>query len=432
MTPPPNRVIIVGGGIAGLIAATELERRGRPVLLLEREGEIGGRVRTRRVGDFRIDRGFQVLFTAYPVLTSYLNLGALELRAFEPAARIALPTGTSVIGDALRQPSLVVETVLSAHIPVADVWRLLRLRRLATHLGDTACFAAPYAGKSTREFLVAWGFTPATIDRFFAPFYGGILLDRSLESSASVLLFTFGMLARGATAVPARGMGAIAEQLRSRLRFADVRTHADVASVVVEDGRAVGVQLADGSFERGADVLLCAEAPATRALAQGVGVEIPHLPSRALGCTTVYLASREPLLPGRSLTLNAAEHPVISHAITISDVAPEYAPVGQHLIAMTAIGEAALLTDQSLERSAVSELAMMRRASVHEPVQVVAIERVPYSQFVHPPGYALQRPSAATTLPGLWYGGEGLHSSSLDGAARAGLLAATSLSQAIK
>ena len=278
MTPPPNRVIIVGGGIAGLIAATELERRGRPVLLLEREGEIGGRVRTRRVGDFRIDRGFQVLFTAYPVLTGYLDLGALDLRAFEPAARIALPTGTSVIGDALRQPSLIFETILSAHIPAADVWRLLRLRRLAMRLGDSACFAEPYAGRSTREFLVEQGFTPATIDRFFAPFYGGILLDRSLESSASVLLFTFGMLARGATAVPARGMGAIAEQLRARLRLAEVRTHAEVAAILVEDGRASGVRLADGSTATGADVLLCAEAPATRTIAAGAGVEIAHLP----------------------------------------------------------------------------------------------------------------------------------------------------------
>ncbi len=428
MTFPPNRVIIVGGGIAGLVAATELERRGRPVLLLEREEDLGGRVRSRRIDEFRIDRGFQVLFTAYPVLTSYLDLGALELRSFEPAARIALPSGTSVIGDALRQPSLLLETVLSAHIPVVDVWRLMRLRRLAMQLTEDACFGEAYADHSTRDFLEEWGFTRATIDRFFAPFYGGILLDRSLESSASVLLYTFGMLARGDTAVPARGMGAIAEQLRGRLRFAEVRTRAQVVSVVVEAGRAAGVALADGSVHPGAEVVICTDAPAAASLALTAGVSVPRLPTGALGCTTVYLASSTSLLPGRALTLNAVEHPVISHAVTISDVAPEYSPPGQHLIAMTAIGEAAVLGDQVLERAAISELAMMRRASVHSAVRVVAIERVPYSQFAQPPGYPSHRPSAATTLPGLWYGGEGLHSSSLDGAARAGQAVAATLS----
>ncbi len=431
MSTPPHRVIIVGGGIAGLVAATELERRGRPVLMLERESDLGGRVRTRRVGDFRIDRGFQVLFTAYPVLTSYLDLGALDLRLFEPAARIARPSGTSVIGDALRQPSLLFETVLSAHIPVGDVWRLLRLRRLATRLSESACYSATYADRSTRDFLKSWGFTPQTIDRFFAPFYGGILLDRSLETSASVLMYTFGMLARGATAVPARGMGAIAEQMRTRLRFVEVRTHAAAASILVEDGRAAGVVLADGSVERGTDVLLCAEAPATATLAATAGVEIAHLPSRSLGCTTVYLAANTPLLPGRALTLNAAEHPVISHAITISDVAPEYAPPGQHLIAMTAIGESAALGDQAIERAAISELAMMRRASVTAAVRVVAIERVPYSQFAQPPGASTHRPTAATSMGGLWYGGEGLHSSSLDGAARGGQMSAAAIAASI-
>ncbi len=427
MPTPANRVIVVGGGIAGLVAAIELERRGRPVLLLEKEGEVGGRVRTRRVGGFLIDRGFQVLFTAYPVLTNYLDLTALDLRPFQPAARIALPTGTSVLGDALRDPSLLMETVLSSHIPVSDVWRLLRLRRLATSLADDGCFAEAYATISTVAFLRERGFSALTIDRFFAPFYGGILLDRTLESSAAVLLFTFRMLAMGDTALPARGMGAIAAQLRERLRLAEVRLSATVTGLVVEGGRATGVTLADGTVERGADVLLATEAPVAARLAATASVRVARLPERALGCTTLYLASDRPLLPGRALTLNATDHAVISHAITASDVAREYAPPGQHLIALTAIGASADLADAPLERAALSELAMMRRSSLGAATRVIAIERVPYSQFAQAPGYALQRPTAATDLPGLWFGGEALHSSSLDGAARSGLAAATAI-----
>lgn len=419
-----NRVIVVGGGIAGLVAAIELERRGRPVLLLEREPELGGRVRSRRVEGFRIDRGFQVLFTAYPVLGQYLDLTALDLRRFQPAARIALPTGTSVLGDALRDPSVLVETVLSAHVPVGDIWRLLRLRRLATRLTVEQCFAAEYAGQSTRDFLAARGFSPATIDRFFAPFYGGILLDHTLASSASVLLFTFRMMALGDTAVPARGMGAIAAQLRDRLRLAEVRTGEAVRAVQVAGGRVRGVEMEGGTVHEGSDVVLATEAPAAATLAATAGVALPALPDRHLGCTTLYFACEAPVLPGRALTLNASDHPVISHAVTVSDVAPEYAPAGQHLLAMTAVGEGAVLADGTLERAARGELAMMRRSSVPSGVRLLAVERVPYSQFAHPPGYAQRRPTPQTPLPGLWFGGEALHSSSLDGAARAGVMAA--------
>ncbi len=424
MDAPPNRIIIVGGGIAGLVAAIELERRGRSVLLLEREAELGGRVRTRLVDGFRIDRGFQVLFTAYPMLASYLDLAALDLRPFQAAARIALPTGTSVVGDALRHPALLPETILSSHIPVGDIWRLLRLRQLARRLSDDACFAPRYARLTTRQFLIERGFTLPTIERFFAPFYGGILLDRSLESSAAVMLFTFRMLALGDTAVPARGMGAIAAQLGGALHTTEVRTACPVSAVRVADGRAVGVVLADGTVEDGTDVVLCTEAPAAIALAATIGLQLAALPTRALGCTTVYFASDRSLLPGRALTLNATEHSVISHAITVSDVAPEYAPAGQHLLAMTAVGEPAQLTNPMLERAALSELAMMRRSSISTPPRVVAIERVPYSQFAHPAGYAERRPSVYAGVDRLWFGGEALHSSSLDGAARAGIMVA--------
>ncbi len=40
--------LIVGGGLAGLIAATRLARDGRRVALLEKSGALGGRARTTR------------------------------------------------------------------------------------------------------------------------------------------------------------------------------------------------------------------------------------------------------------------------------------------------------------------------------------------------------------------------------------------------
>jgi phytoene dehydrogenase-like protein len=113
-----HRTVVVGGGISGLVCALELERAGHEVVLFEREDEVGGRVRTSVVNGYTLDRGFQVLFTAYPTLRSYLDLDALDLRYFLPAARIVTPaaggaTRQSLIGDVLQSPALFLDTITS-------------------------------------------------------------------------------------------------------------------------------------------------------------------------------------------------------------------------------------------------------------------------------------------------------------------------------
>jgi monoamine oxidase len=44
----PKRVIVIGGGIAGLVAAYELARQGHDPLVLEAQHRVGGRVYTLR------------------------------------------------------------------------------------------------------------------------------------------------------------------------------------------------------------------------------------------------------------------------------------------------------------------------------------------------------------------------------------------------
>ena len=66
-------VIIVGAGLAGLAAAVHLHRQGRKVLLLEASERAGGRIKTDSHEGFLLDRGFQVLLTAYPETQALLN-----------------------------------------------------------------------------------------------------------------------------------------------------------------------------------------------------------------------------------------------------------------------------------------------------------------------------------------------------------------------
>ncbi|OJZ75146.1 isorenieratene synthase [Mycobacterium paraffinicum] len=82
------RVVVVGGGIAGLAAATGLAERGVAVAVIEREEYLGGRVggwTEREDGtDLAMNRGFHAFFR------QYYNLRAL-LRRIEPQLRMLTP-----------------------------------------------------------------------------------------------------------------------------------------------------------------------------------------------------------------------------------------------------------------------------------------------------------------------------------------------------
>jgi protoporphyrinogen oxidase len=55
-------VNIVGSGIAGLLAAVELARKGVKVSLFEKASEPGGRARTRNVQGFLLNQGPHALY----------------------------------------------------------------------------------------------------------------------------------------------------------------------------------------------------------------------------------------------------------------------------------------------------------------------------------------------------------------------------------
>src|SRR4051794_8010847 len=59
----PKSCLVVGAGVAGLLAARALQRRGVRVVVVDRGGVPGGRLETRRLGPAVADSGAQ-FFTA--------------------------------------------------------------------------------------------------------------------------------------------------------------------------------------------------------------------------------------------------------------------------------------------------------------------------------------------------------------------------------
>ena len=92
-------MIVVGAGVAGLTCARKLSQAGIPVVVLEAGDAVGGRVRTDVTADgFVLDRGFQVLFTAYPALRRMVDLRRLDLRSFDNGAAIVTSQGPVFCG----------------------------------------------------------------------------------------------------------------------------------------------------------------------------------------------------------------------------------------------------------------------------------------------------------------------------------------------
>ncbi|MFD1594928.1 FAD-dependent oxidoreductase, partial [Haloplanus litoreus] len=218
-------VAVAGAGLAGLVAARHLADAGADVTVFERRDEVGGRVRTRRRDGFTLDRGFQVLFTAYPAVRRELDLRALDLQSFSPGAVICRPGERSVLADPLRDPLSLTETLFNREVTTTDKLRTLALRQHVGSRDEVAIFES--ADAPIDEYLRDWGFAESYLDNFVAPFYGGITLDRSLATSKRVFEYTFKAMSEGLIALPAAGMAAVPAQLAKRARDAGATIHLD-------------------------------------------------------------------------------------------------------------------------------------------------------------------------------------------------------------
>ncbi|MCC7140406.1 MAG: FAD-dependent oxidoreductase [Planctomycetes bacterium] len=317
-------VVVVGAGVAGLACARHLADRGAPVLVLEASDGVGGRVRTDVVDGFRLDRGFQVLLTSYPEVARVLDLAALRLRRFEPGALVRFQGRFHRTVDPWRRPFKAVGALFSPIGSLADKRRVGALRGDVLAADPVALLARPEV--STEARLLERGFSPAMVDRFFRPFFGGVFLERELATSSRLFEFLFRAFAIGDATLPADGMGAVPAQLAARLPSGSVRTGARVEAVA--DGR---VTLSTGEPVAASAVVVATEAPEAHAL---LGLPVP--PMR--GVTCLHFAAERAPLSEPVLVLNAEPGGLVNDLSVLSAVAPEYAPAGAALVHATVLG----------------------------------------------------------------------------------------------
>lgn len=415
-------VVIVGAGLAGLTCARVLQARGVDCVLVESSDAVGGRVRTDAVEGFRLDRGFQVLPTAYPAAKAWLDYPGLQLGLFASGATVLTPEGGARVSDPWREPMRLRETLRAPVGTLGDKLRLGVLRLAATRgrpdevwmrgLVEDGVNAARM--RSTAEELTERGFSTEMTERFLRPWLGGVFLERELTTPAAMLFFVYRMFALGRAALPAGGMQRIPEQLAAGLRPRTLLLDSRVARL-----QADGVELLDGDCIRAKQVVLATDADEAGRLRE--------VDSRRVwrSATCVYWAARQsPLRGDPVLWLNGTGHGRINNLTVPSDVAVGYAPDGQALISTTVVGDPNE-DDEALTAALQAELIGYFGEEVRAWRQLGVYRVRRALPALSKPGAGEEEPRPLK--PGLWVCGDHLSSASIQGAMAGGAATANAI-----
>ena len=206
---------IIGAGVSGLIAAKVLEENGYFPTLIESSDDVGGRLKTIVKEGYQLDKGFQVLLTAYPQAKKHLNYKELKLQKLISGACVFSKNKLHVIGNPVKNISLLISTLFSDVGIVSDKPKILKLYLYRRFKSIEKIFLSKEL--KTIDYLKNFGFSKKIINDFFKPFFAGIFLETELSTSSKMFEFVFKMFAQGDVAIPESGIQEIPYQIAKKL-----------------------------------------------------------------------------------------------------------------------------------------------------------------------------------------------------------------------
>ena len=327
-------VLIVGGGMAGLACAMTLQQAGVPFLLFEQDEKVGGRVQTDEFDGYRLDRGFQVLLTAYPEARKFLDYEKLELRKCYPGSRVWYKDKFHQVSDPFRHP---LDGVCSVFNPIGSFWDKVKVGMLRLGLLSTRSMEDTL---STREALAELGYSEAMIDRFWKPFMRGVFLENELSTSVRKFEETFSLFAKGDTVLPRLGIGEIPKQMAKRLPEDSIFLKQEVKKV-----GECSLVTSDGKEWQGRAVVLATEEPVANRLLR---LKQPNREWNSVDCLYFSLPEKELPCTSPILHLDGSGTGPINNLTFLSTLS-DCAPTGRALASASVIGKKELKIDQVVE-----------------------------------------------------------------------------------
>ncbi|MFC4615876.1 protoporphyrinogen oxidase [Cellulomonas algicola] len=452
---PTWDAVVVGGGVAGLVAARELAAAGLRTVVLDADTEPGGAVRGHTVAGLRLDAGAESFATRGGTVAAYLDDLGLAGRVCLPASHgswVHLPSGD---GPLPRTGLLGIPSEPFA----ADVRRTIGLVGALRASLDRVLPARVGASASSLGALVRARLGARVLDRLVRPVVAGVHasdpddldvgavspgLPAALRESRSLTraVRTLRAAAPAGSAVQGLegGLHVLVDTLVADLRAqgAEVRTGARarrlraLTGVAADgpDGQPYDVELDDGTTLRSRRVVLASPAAADLLAEHAPGAALPPLDAGAV-VTLVTLVVDAPALgaaPRGTGVLVAREASdvtakALTHATAKWPWLARTVPAGRHVVRLSygragdvdrvpddedalvdlALRDASVLLGVGLDRSVLAGSAVVRWT-----------QALPRPSAAHREAVAQVR-AAAAALPGVavcgaWTAGNGLAS----------------------
>jgi hydroxysqualene dehydroxylase len=450
------RVVVVGGGFAGLAAAVALQERRHQVLLLERRGILGGRatsVRDAVMGE-AVDNGTHLMLAAYrATLDLARRAGAGDLLEEQPGLRLDYVDDrgyTSLACPPLKAPLHLAAGMLGLRVPWRVRWQVLRLG-LAVQLGRR-----PPASQTLAEYLARHGQGPEARRLVWDPLATAIMNETPERSAASLFhtVYREAFVAghRASRLVFLRGGWAdLHERIAAYFqgRGGELRRRARAEAVQVEGGRVTGVRFTQAAVaaearRRGA------ASTGEFAAAEAVVLAVPWRAVPALLPEELRAAA-----PFAGLERLEAS-PIVSVEMWLDRVVVDRAMVGlrdsemewvfdkgrllgrdgapQHLSFVVSAARRSVVR-RNAELVASAEQALRRYFPAMAGASVVRslVLREPEATFTPTPEAEALRPQSATPVPGLFLAGDWTSTglpATIEGAVRSGQTAARAVEAA--
>jgi phytoene dehydrogenase-like protein len=242
-----NRIVVIGGGLSGLAAATYLARGGARVSLLEKSGQPGGRASTDTPAGFALNRGAHALYTGGAASEVLKELGVAY--SYGKPGRLAArdASGLHIF------PATAIDLLRTSLLDAGDK---AEMTRILMRFGSQR--AAAFAAISTEAWITQTARRPrvAQLLRSIARVY---LYTSALDlASADLFILRFQQTLKHPVEYVDGGWRSLVAGLEGVAQRAgvEVLNAASAQTVEVRDGAAHAVRLHDGRVLDASAVLL--------------------------------------------------------------------------------------------------------------------------------------------------------------------------------